>query len=460
MIKKQALVILLIACLLTIQSSYAVGPAGMIIPLLFKALGYIPFFPKPSSPTCWVPEGHAVKSALIAAATGNYQNALAISGDQVLSAASRCWFGQTPANLLLEAAQSGDMDQAYGALEELFQKAADKYQNSNTSEEITGDNEEMADPENQSASADQDQTAIVSASSGSKDQSNTALKVVTNHKGETPLHLAAGKGNIELVTLLLEKGAPVNVQDTQGMTPLMNAAARGHLEIIHLLVEHDADINKVTKAGISACMLASHAGHTEIVNALIDKNCDVNAQKQDGATALMLAARNGRFEIVKSLVAAGADVNRAKKDGWTALMLAAFNNRLSITQFLIEHGADTTAQDHKSQTALDLAKKEMYLKVAQLFGGLGTKESFKKTFSELASTMSSDEKAALIARIKNLTDLPPDGHYHHSCRKAIIEGNDLVAECMNKNGIYKQTQLRLPCEYNIDNDDGNLVCVR
>jgi ankyrin repeat protein len=453
MIKKQALVILLSACLFTIQSSHAVGPIGVAFVTLFKALGHIPFFPQPSSPTCWVPEGHAVKSALLAAVTGNYQNALAISGDQALSAASRCWFGQTPANLLLEAAKAGDMEQAYGALEKLFKNASEN-QNQN-------DDEIAADSEDQANLVDNDQSgvALVDLSESKNDQPEAALEMITNHKGETPLHLAALKGATELVKLLLAKGAPVDCKDNQGATPLMNAAAHGHLEIVRLLLEHNANVNITNATGLSACMLASHAGHTDIINALIDKQCNVNAKKADGATALMLAARNGRFEIVKSLVAAGANVNAAKKDGWTALMLAAFNNRLSIAKFLIEHGADSTARDNKGQTAHDHAKNASYLKVAQLMTVINKKENFKEILATVLSTLSDDEKRNVMNNLIDRAQLIPQGPYKHDCLEARFEGDNLVAKCQKKDGTYKITTLPLPCTFTIDNEDGNLVCI-
>ena len=60
---------------------------------------------------------------------------------------------------------------------------------------------------------------------------------------ETPLDRAAAKGNVDVVRLLIERGAEVDSRDRWGWTPLHNASRFGHLEVSRVLVDHGANVN-------------------------------------------------------------------------------------------------------------------------------------------------------------------------------------------------------------------------
>jgi ankyrin repeat protein len=85
---------------------------------------------------------------------------------------------------------------------------------------------------------------------------------------EPPLSIAAGLGKLEIVKLLLEKGANVNATDLLGQTPLMIAAKEGHLEIVKLLLAKGAAPNAKNSEGKTALDFATKAGRTEVVNLL------------------------------------------------------------------------------------------------------------------------------------------------------------------------------------------------
>jgi len=62
-------------------------------------------------------------------------------------------------------------------------------------------------------------------------------------KGETPLHLAASRGNKSIVELLIQQGADVNAQSRDGSTPIYLAAFAGQKEIVEILLQHGAQMD-------------------------------------------------------------------------------------------------------------------------------------------------------------------------------------------------------------------------
>jgi ankyrin repeat protein len=94
-----------------------------------------------------------------------------------------------------------------------------------------------------------------------------------NGKIGPALTSAAYGGHGELVKLLLEKGANINVRDENGLTPLMNAAIAGQAEVVRILLERNADPNvaiadKDGNLTITALSFAKVRRHTEIIGLL------------------------------------------------------------------------------------------------------------------------------------------------------------------------------------------------
>lgn len=75
-----------------------------------------------------------------------------------------------------------------------------------------------------------------------------------DNAGNTPLHEAALNGHLEIVKLLVERGANVNMQSFDMFldTPLIDASANGHIEVVKYLLDHGADPTMVNAKGLSA----------------------------------------------------------------------------------------------------------------------------------------------------------------------------------------------------------------
>ena len=119
-----------------------------------------------------------------------------------------------------------------------------------------------------------------------------------NVLGESPLMLAALKGQFDLAAQMVKKGADVN---KPGWTPLHYAASNGHVSVIKLLLENHAYIDAESPNGTTPLMMASMYGSPEAVTLLLDEGADLSLKNQQGMTALDFAARGKRPDAVELL---------------------------------------------------------------------------------------------------------------------------------------------------------------
>jgi hypothetical protein len=144
--------------------------------------------------------------------------------------------------------------------------------------------------------------------------------LVTDDRRNTPVHMAAEAGALEVLQLLSDTGAPIDPPNWIGQTPLSLAARNGHLQVVKYLCEHGAVTHgpHLNTAPLSA---AAAAGHLEIVKYLVEeRRVPVNSlERPFGATPLFLAARFSKLEVVRYLMDKGADPNIANAQGETAL---------------------------------------------------------------------------------------------------------------------------------------------
>jgi Ankyrin repeats (3 copies)/Ankyrin repeat len=155
----------------------------------------------------------------------------------------------------------------------------------------------------------------------------------------TKLHSAAFVGKVEVVNLLLEKGAEVNARAKDGATPLHLAVKRGHVSVAKLLFTKGANLTAKDTEGNTPVHLASELYTIDMVKALISMGVMVNQKNESGWTPLHLAANKGKIEVVETLIAAGADINAVAGNGWTPLAVAANCGHLQLTTHLRNQGA-------------------------------------------------------------------------------------------------------------------------
>lgn len=123
---------------------------------------------------------------------------------------------------------------------------------------------------------------------------------------------------------------------------LLLAFKKGNLEIVKLLLEKGADIDPAN--GCALLTLVSNKGHKDIVELLLNKGLDINCKDEQGKTPLILASQNGHIEIVKLLLERGADIFQKDKNGWTPLKHSCINDRKEVAKLLLENYCEVNGE--------------------------------------------------------------------------------------------------------------------
>ncbi|XP_050565900.1 ankyrin repeat domain-containing protein 6 isoform X5 [Cygnus atratus] len=179
------------------------------------------------------------------------------------------------------------------------------------------------------------------------------------------LLIAAYKGQVDNVVQLINKGAKVAVTK-HGRTPLHLAAHKGHLHVVQILLKAGCDLDIQDDGDQTALHRAAVVGNTDVIATLIQEGCALDRQDKDGNTALHEACWHGFSQSAKVLVKAGANVLAKNKAGDTALHVAAALNHRKVVKLLLEAGADTSVVNNAGQTPLEVARQHNNPEVALL----------------------------------------------------------------------------------------------
>jgi uncharacterized protein len=118
--------------------------------------------------------------------------------------------------------------------------------------------------------------------------------------GETPLMMAAIKGQTELAIAMIEKGADVN---KPGWTPLHYAATAGNVQLINILLENHAYIDAESPNKTTPLMMAAHYGTPGAVKLLLEEGADVSLKNDLGLTAIDFAQNAKKQDSVDVIAA-------------------------------------------------------------------------------------------------------------------------------------------------------------
>ncbi|XP_048827075.1 LOW QUALITY PROTEIN: ankyrin-2-like [Brienomyrus brachyistius] len=188
----------------------------------------------------------------------------------------------------------------------------------------------------------------------------------TTESGFTPLHIAAHYGNVNVATLLLNRGAAVDFTARNGITPLHVASKRGNANMVRLLLDRGAQIDAKTRDGLTPLHCAARSGHDPAVELLLERGAPMLARTKNGLSPLHMAAQGDHVECVKHLLQHKAPVDDVTLDYLTALHVAAHCGHYRVTKLLLDKRANPNARALNGFTPLHIACKKNRVKVMEL----------------------------------------------------------------------------------------------
>lgn len=163
---------------------------------------------------------------------------------------------------------------------------------------------------------------------------------------------AAFDGTEEIVTLLLEHHADVNIQQPKYGTALQVAAGFGNLLIAQMLLDQGAHVNTepVGRCG-GALQAACFSGNQDLVGLLLECGANVNSQGGEYGCPVIVAADEGRGDIFATLLNQGADIN-ASFDGTPLIVYAASSLSKEYLEMLLDRGVDIESMSRQGTNVL------------------------------------------------------------------------------------------------------------
>ncbi|MFM6986201.1 MAG: ankyrin repeat domain-containing protein [Hydrogenophaga sp.] len=156
-----------------------------------------------------------------------------------------------------------------------------------------------------------------------------------DEQGNHALVLAIREGSLKVAHFLLQQPTVnVEVRNHAGESPLMMAALKGQLLVARRLIKRQADVNKPGWAPLHYAAAHADPVSVDMVQLLLTHHAYIDAESPNRTTPLMMAAQYGRPEVVQLLLQEGADPTLRNAQGLTALDFAKRAHRRDATQAL------------------------------------------------------------------------------------------------------------------------------
>eukprot|EP00899_Mesostigma_viride_P010377 jgi/Mesvir1/19340/Mv10398-RA.1 len=175
-----------------------------------------------------------------------------------------------------------------------------------------------------------------------------------------PLHVAAENGNVDIMKLLIDANADINLPDGDGATPLHWASAHNGVDAVKLLLGlhcnptvadnylHDLPLH-----------WAAAKGHVKVASLLVSAGSNPGAVNKHGWTPIHMAAANGHGDMIRFLLGRGADPNVQNNKGNTALHLACAGSQVWIVEVLVAAGVRTDIKNEEGFIAYEMTKNDL-----------------------------------------------------------------------------------------------------
>ena len=163
---------------------------------------------------------------------------------------------------------------------------------------------------------------------------------VVNTNGSSLIHVAITCDQIDMIEMLAEQGLDVNIVDNEDLTPLHLAAANGLLKVVNTLLRLGGQESMTIVGGTAGTPLhqAVGIGHREIALLLMNEGCPIDVVDCRGRGLLHFAAQCGQTDMIEMFAERGLDVNFSDKQGITPLYSAAVSDQPGAIRTLLRLG--------------------------------------------------------------------------------------------------------------------------
>ncbi|XP_025052127.1 ankyrin repeat domain-containing protein 24 [Alligator sinensis] len=246
-------------------------------------------------------------------------------------------------------------------------------------------------------------------------------------EGKSAFHLAATRGNVDCLEVMLAHGVDAMTKDSSGYNALHLSAKHGHPQCVSKLLQAFCPVDVTDSCGRTALHHAAVSGCISCSEILCDFKASLNIRDKDGSTPLLLAAKMSHSELCRYLLHRGASVNSRDQQGRTALMLACEHGSVETVEVLIHAGARVTTVDamghdaiHYS-TATGNALIQHYLQDAAQRRSWASEESSMDQVSQTSSTSQPLSKDKNSTPRKRKAPPPPQSALNQEDREAYEE---------------------------------------
>ncbi len=244
--------------------------------------------------------------------------------------------------------------------------------------------------------------------------------------GETALWIAvASQGNTNVVRLLLENKAKVDLSNKLGQSPFWIASHNGHSDTAKVLLKYGADVNLKDRYGRTplwavANSQSHHQDKSTIMLLLAQENINVNITDVNGQSPLWIATKQGNIDACKCLMLYGADPDMKDKHGQSSVWAAAFYGQLAILKIFVNPYSSPVnfeAADDTGQSPLFAAASQGHTHVVELLLQHGANERYHDTngYSPLLVAGRNDKIDTFTTLLKLEDNIHDTAVFDHCC---------------------------------------------